>query len=461
MGHRVNHRFVVIASAWIVGIALLASAPSALAADAKPTQRGFSARVMAYVAKGEHREAIAETGEYEVELLSRAEPPKYEKGLFQGHLQHVSFKVPWDAWAPAKFDDPRTLEMAGIEMLLALKDAGDERGLVVMSINWRRLVKKMGIGVADERLSDQMMQQLATMIAGKLGNVKAQEFRKVGQRSALYQELAQAPLAPSLKAYHLREGGRLYTFVLRVPASEMKEQEQKLIQMLEAISFDYKPENQQAVTGILANRNAADVRSSAEAVEALASAGEFDRAVDVLAELRLLIAGMRPRAAVRDNVGTSPLYGITMKNPDPARWNMQASSEGIADMIIMEDRTAVGTEAIMVMSLDFQLAYGPGFLKLIAGGDERSRKDFLVSAGRGAAATQGEAQDERIVQLKGSMAYEAVVNVAAVRGLKCRLQLIMKEDYGVMVMVMADQRNFDAKLAEADKIVEANLTIKK
>jgi len=414
----------------------------------------YSARIRRAVRRGEYRTAIVTAAEYERELLSRYKAPTYEMGLFQSEAEHISFHCTFDTWKPIdmeKLELPKALLMMGFSVLLALEGPSAEERFVAISMNLEQMERRIGVQQGDAGFrTDRALQLIGHMFSSNMGVVKGQCFQRIGDHRVLHLEVATPGVGPDVRVVLLPHGGRVFVFLLVSPAGDITANEAKLHDLIKTASFDYKPEDKEAIAAERAKSIRSDPESLLLCVQRLAALGEYGAAAEDLADLRHAIYNRMPKARVSGDVGICPGYGITLKNPDPDRWRLSAQQEGCIKGILLQDKFSVNEEGIMVGVVDFVMAYGPQFSELL--GNEEAQKQALISFGRGAAMSAGQIENERFTTVKGCLAYEAVVAVN-VPGVKARIQWVLKSDFAVMVLVLGSARNFESRTAEADRII--------
>jgi len=438
----------------------------AVGAEPKPNVREvvreFTREIVALVDQGDHRGAIAKAADYELALLNNYPPPSYEMGLFRSEAVHASFHCPFVEWKQVDMDkepelkELRKLAIVGWDFLLVLEGKSEEERLMVACIDTKQLTQ--GVGAQDglpDMCSGQGLQFIAQMIAGKFGAVKSQQFRDVGDHKVLSLEIKGPMMAPDVRIALLPNSPQIYAFFLISPGRTIVANERRLDELMKTASFDYQPEDARAIAAERSEGNRKEIRDLLVCVSHLAELGEYRAAGADLAELRLLLHGRMPAPTVNDNAGTCPAYGVTLTNPDPDKWKLSVNRDGVFQGLMLEDRFSVHGEGIMVGVVDFLTAYGPQLVKMMSD-DEEMGKQMLIDSGRGGAAMLGEIESERLVSIRGSMAYEAVIS-PNMPGVKARIQCINKSDYAIMIFMLGDKRTFDAKTAACDRIVTDNV----
>jgi hypothetical protein len=421
----------------------------------------YEDEILRYAGDKKYRQAIMAAAEYEQELISRYKPPTYKMGLLQSEAEHISFHCPFDSWRQVNLDGLRLskeLTMMGYNILLALEgDTQQEQQLLVFCINVKQLERRMGTSDTSQIfLSDEGLQLFAQMIAGSFGIVRMQQFQVVGDNRVLFLEIDPPMLGPEMRMILLPHDGRFFVFLLASSAGNIVTNEEKLYELVKTVSFTYKPENQDVIAAERANSEREDIKSLLRCIGRLANYGEYNAASEDLAELRLLLHSRIPKPIIEGNTAYCLGYGVELENPDSSKWKLSVLKEGTFEGVLLEDIYSVSQEGIMVGIVDFVMAYGPIALQMM--NDEETSKQFLVEAGRGSAMFGGQVESERFTIVKENLAYEAIVkpNIPKV---KMRVQWIMRSGYGIMVIILGDERNFQAKLAECDQIINDYLKL--
>ncbi|NLH72789.1 MAG: hypothetical protein GX456_07025 [Verrucomicrobia bacterium] len=416
-------------------------------------------RILQHIKRGDVRLAIGAAADYELDLLGRYQPPSYEMGLFQDEATHLAFHSPFVDWKrldAKKLDLPKELLMTGVSFLLGLEGASEEDRLVVMSINLKQLERRMAGNSSDLSLSsDRGLLFITQMVSGQFGVAKSHQFKRLGDYRVLDVELAPALIGPNLRMILLPHGGTTILFLLRSAAGDFASNLERLEELVKTASFDYKPANTVAIGAARAKSDRSSPESLIECVEALAALGEYTATAEDLADLRSLLHKQMPGVKITGQVASFPAYGITVKNPDPAKWKFSLINDGPVTGVFMEDQFSVNEEGIVIGVVDLFFAYGPQLVRLL--NSEESAKSTLIGAGRGGSTMLGSIESERLTTLNGSLAYESIV-VPNLPSLKARVQWVNCTDYGLMILLFGDAREFDAKIAECDRIVRDNVS---
>ena len=440
-----------------VGVPAVAAERYRATAQVDRLARTYAPQITALAQRHEYRQAIAKAADYEQELLSLYPSPRYEMGLFQSEANHIQFHCPFTGWKPAKFAEEEAevfqkLKMAGFEALLALEGASDQQRLTVFGINASRLTQRTGLNQAEFNLSsDQGVQFVAQMVAGSFGTVKSHRFQTIGDHRVLCLELATPFMGPEIRMLLLPTDQQIFGFLLASPAGDNAENVKKLDELVMTASFDYQPEDAEAVAAERARSSRPSVESRLDCAQRLAARGEFNAAGEELTELRHLLYGRMPKPTVEGDLASCPAYGVTLRNPDPARWKLSCMSDGVFQGVVLEDRFSVNGEGILIGVVDQLVTFGPQVVSMM-NNDEETRRQSLIDSGRGAAMMIGQIESERLVPIGGDMAYEGIIK-PNMPGVKARIRCIGKGDYALMIFVLANASDFDAKAEEADQIV--------
>lgn len=417
----------------------------------------YTPQIASLASSGQHRKAIAKVGEYEQEILSLYEPPSYKMGLFQCEAEHLNFHSPFVEWklAEKKAEEDeflKKLTMTGWNFLLALEGGSEAEGLTVFCVHAGRLAQRMGLQeMKNELSSDHALLQMSQMFVSSFGVVKSHRFQTLGDHRVLCLEVRVQGVGPEFRMVLLPAEERIFGFLLVSPYGDITVNEQRLHELVKTASFDYKPEDEAAITAARAEVTRPSVESLLACVDRLAELGEFNAAAEDLTRLRHLLWEQMPKATVRDEVGSCPAYGITFKNPDPARWRLNVETDGVFQGLSLEDKFSVQQEGVLVGVVDLLVVFGPQVVQMTSNDDELA-KQTLIGTGRGMATSQGEVQDERLVPIQGALAYEATVT-ANLPGVKGRVQCIDKKDHFVVILLLGSGQRFEEKKAEYDGIL--------
>jgi len=408
----------------------------AVGAEPKPNVREvvrkYTPEIVALVDRQDHRGAIAKAADYELALLNNYPAPSYEMGLFRSEAVNASFRCPFVEWKQVDMDkepelkDLKKLAIVGWDVLLVLEGDAEEERLMAACIDTKQLTQ--GVGAQDDfpdMCSGQGLQLVAQMIAGKFGAVKSQPFQDVGAHKVLFLEIKGPMMAPDVRMALLPNAPQIFAFFLISPNRTIVANERRLDELMKTASFDYQPQDAQAIAAARSKGDRKEIRDLLSCVSRLAELGEYRAAGADLAEVRLLLHERMPAPVVKNNVGTCPAYGITLTNPDPDEWKLSVNRDGVFQGLFLEDRFSVHGEGIMVGAIDFLTSYGPEFIKMM-NDDEEMSKQMLIDSGRGGAAMLGEIESERLVQIQGSMAYEAMIS-PNMPGVKARTRAIGRD----------------------------------
>lgn len=442
---------------------MLASSSLLLAEEAKAAPsidqvvRTFSERITGLYKRGEYRQAALATVEYEQSLLRRYSPPTYELGLLQSEKEHLSIYVSFDSWrqkSEIEMDIPKELEMMGISVLLALEGSSETESMGIMSWDLSQIERRMGGSDGFSVTSDRGLQMMGQMMASQFGTVRSQRFRTIGDHRVLWLEIVTPMMGPDVRLAILPQSGRVFAFLLTSAASNIEENENKLKDTIKTASFDYKPSDDAAVVAAREKRPGSDVESRLSCAGRLAELGEYNAAAKELAELNLSLYEQMPGPVVKGDVGSLPAYGVTVKNPDPERWALSTEVDGLSQSIVLEDRSSVQGEGIMVGVMDFIATYGPKVVALMM--NEEIKRTTLRDSGRGVGMMLGRIEDEKFVTIRGSLAYEAIVAVN-MPGLKARLQVIDQQGVSILVLAFVRASKFQEQMAKYNEIINSHV----
>jgi hypothetical protein len=183
--------------------------------------------------------------------------------------------------------------------------------------------------------------------------------------------------------------------------------------------------------------------------------GEYREAALQLCDARALLITRLPRPTVRAGAISYPEYGLTLKNPLPARWEARAERAGSGYLLALQDAESSASIAIFV--IDPIVLYGPGWLTFMGPtATESEIRDTLSSMGHKMLARVGKnIEGEQFQKANGRFVYEASVKATDPHfNTTCRVIRGGKAIYSVMMMGTAEE------LAECAKVVDANLEIR-
>ncbi len=425
----------------------------------------FESQIKSLVDRESYLDAISATAEYEQALLSRYPVPTFELGLFQGEAHHITFHSPFEGWTQESLNEMgmgEWLPTIGFDVLIVLKGEVEDDKFVLFSLDMGKLMQRIGgEEFADAGLNDQELLSTAQMIASNLGMVKSQEFKRMGEHRILVLDIATPGMGPSVILANLAHSGRHYCFLLTSSAGNYSENENRLYDLIKTVDFNYKPPDEAKIESVRQKlTDKANIDQVLGCVRELAIAGEYGAAGDDLSMLRSLIAERMPKPVIEGDVARYSLYGITLRNPDPEKWNLSVDTQGGIGMLILEDRFSVNTSGIAVGVINTVLSYGPHAEKITGENDsEEERKSFLSSACRGGLLNMGGAiESERFRIFKGSFAYEGVAS-PNIPNSKVKIIVFQQPGYFVMVLMFLETSNFEAQSAEYEALVDQYLQV--
>ena len=420
----------------------------------------YDHEILEQIHKDAFRQAITAIAEYEISLLNSYAQPTFELDLFQSEAHHLSFHSSFTGWTPIPIEEAELSKMVmlGFDILLILDNQASEVDLLkVFSYDMGKIADR--VEPDQSELTEKQLQNSANMMASNFGVVKDQVFRTIGKHSTLVQEIAM-PMGGSLAtAVNLENDRRFYYFYLATSSRNREENRNHLFELVKTIDFNYKPADEVRIDQILKRcTTSSEPEHVLKCVRELAIAGEYNAATDELLKLRSFLASRMPEPYIEGNQAYFPAYNITLVNPDPQKWKLSmVENGGTLQMLLLEDRWSVKEEGMGILVMDLVLTYGTQVLQLI--NDEESQKEFLIGGGRGAALNVGdEIEDERFTMIKNDLAYEATFSMN-VPGLKGKLFAVMRSGYMVGVLIMADIRKFQEKVAEFEEIIQGELLL--
>ena len=405
----------------------------------------------------DYREAIQVAGKYEQDVLSLYTPPSYHMGLLQSESQHVSFHSHFDSWKQVGIEElgvPKELTIMGFNILLSLEGKSEEERFAVFCIDADRLESHIGDSSSSQLLvNDRGLIILGKMFAGNFGMVRNHYFNKIGEHRALILDVASQFTGPDIRIVLLTKHGRMFMYLLLSSAGDIESNESLLFDTIKTTSFDYKPEDSDAIARIRSRHKKKDISWMLNCIKALTEIGQYGAAAEDLTGLKHLLYPMLPHPSVKGQVAHCPAYGITLTNPDSDRWALNVLQEGAMQMILLEDKLSVKQEGIGVAVIDLLMAYGADIVNLFK--DETTAKEYLINGGRGGASVIGSIEEESFAHVRGKLAYEAIV-IPNMPSLKARIQFINMGDYAVMLFALIDKNDFTAKLIELDRIINSD-----
>jgi hypothetical protein len=425
----------------------------------------FESQIQSSVDRESYLEAISAAAEYEQALLSRYPASTFEMGLFQCEAHHITFQSPFEGWTQQNLKEmglDEWLPTMGIDVLITLKGEVEDDKFVLFSMEFGKLMQRIGGDeFANVDLSDQDLVSAAQMMASNLGTVENQEFRSMGDHRILVLDIATPILGPSVIMANLAHNRCIYCFLLTSSAGNYTENENRLYELIKTVDFNYRPPDQTKIESIRQKLTSkADISQVLGCVRELALAGEYGAAGDELSLIRSLIAQRMPPPVVEGDLARYSLYGITLRNPDPEKWNLSVNTQGAIGMLILEDRFSVNSSGIAVGVINKVLSYGPHAEKLTGENDqEEENKSFLSSVGRGGLLSiGGEIESERFRMFKGSFAYEGVASPNVPRT-KLKIIVFQQPSCFVMVLMFMETLNFEAQAEEYETLVDRYLQV--
>jgi hypothetical protein len=474
MGQKSGRRIPMRKSFAVCAIALWCRfpVPSVIGAEQLPTAREVCKKYELAVEKdlsdGDYRHAIRTVCEYDRAVVALYPARKFELNLLQAAANHLSVHSAFEGWkeqSPKDLDVSGSLSAMGAEALLVLKGQTDADKLILLSFDLGRLLQRAGLEdqiLVEGNITQEQLQRAAKVMAAGFGTVEHQEFEKFNGRTGVVMHIT-APLGetgPTLVA--LGADGKIYVFFLVSSAQSAEDNARKLDQTVRTADFNYKPAVAAVVTSAKAKvRDKHDVGQALTCVRELAENGEYGDASKQLSQLLLLVAEKMPGPVIKNDVGTFPLYDISIKNPDPQRWKMSVSNKGGMSMLTLEDQLSVNPSAITLGVINMDLTFSPQFTEnFFQPGDESGRKDFLKGAGRGAVTSIcKEVQSERFRTFKGMFSYEGVGVATGIPDTSIKSICGANPGYLFLVIQMFDSRD-KTKSDEMDAILDKNLEIK-
>lgn len=404
-----------------------------------------------------YRDAIRAMNEYELNIVSQFPKPSYSDGFFKCTKSGLSFHSPFDDWHTVSEDaleiDRNTLLQVGYDFLLTLEDSSETKQLMLLDINMNYVMRRM-LNKAElpEVLGNiDIIKQQSVQLTALFGALKSNRLEKINSYDVIIQEIVKVPGGPQTMIYIVYHKGRLFFFILKSSSEDMEQFQKDTKLLLKSINIEpYQ---------ISEANLASDIKTNLNRIAQLENKQDLHTALDLLYDLRDKAKRKLPQPKV---IGTKVLfssYGVSLTNPDKTKYSLQAETDNSGMcMAMLKEKYAIGEEGLMVMLLDFTLAYSPAFVEMVKS-DENIKRDTLVGVGRGGAINIGEIIEEQFVPFKGEMAYQAIVKMSAFNNMKARIMVVPSEafDFAIMILQMNSSLNFNTKMAEYDKIIKNNI----
>jgi len=356
---------------------------------------------------------------------------------------------------------PLWISISGFEVLLALEGPSEDQKFAVSSVDSTRIERRLGQPLKRPNApTDQELILASRMMANNLGTIQTQQFKTFSGQRTLVSELRGRGGAAVTTAI-IESHGTSYRFALSTSEGKKADDQKKFFKTLDNVRFDFKPANKEKIEHIRARSKEGGIRDSLAQTREFVLIGEFGAAVDELAHVRMLIGQQMPGPQIEGDLAKYPLYGISLRNPDPDKWRLSATNQAGMGFLILEDRFSITPTGVTVMVWNTVLMYGPQFVEaVIDSANEQIKKDVLAGAGRGGlgrVSTKLEAETFRM--FRGTMAYQGIA-VANTPNTKLKMILSANRNYILMITEMMNDRDFEAKTKEIDEIIEKNLETK-
>ncbi len=374
----------------------------------------FEAQITSCLKGDKIRDAISAVSEYEEAVRACYPAPTYANGLFQSEAEHVSFTCPFDGWTQLTGKHsgvPEWLPSIGVDVTLILTNKKTDDRLAVMSADLKGMSPTPGEAAAGD--TERNMTIFANIMGRTFGVQKTSNVLDIGDHRALAVEYA-GPDGNAVQMYMLSNGSRLDAFIVFCAQSEKSAMKAKLLSMVKTVDFHYKPTDTIRIAAIRAKvTDANDVKQQLQCVRELTQSGDYGDAGLDLNTLRQVIAGRIPKPVESAGGMQYDTYGITVSNPDSTNWKCGIQMTNGMAMMMLENRTSVALNGMIVGVMDPLVSYGAHADKMVgAGVGEEANKEFLSNAGRGGLLKIGVAiESARYRTFKGMLAYEGIVQM--------------------------------------------------
>ena len=444
-------------------LSLLAAAPAQSARRQAPALsdvcRQYETKILGSLESGRIRDAISAVSQYDEAVRKRYPAPTFASGLVRSEADHMSFSCPFDGWTRLADKDlgaPDWLPALGVDITLTLTNKSDR--FVVMSLDLASILR--GMATPEETVTDQNLNLMATMLTQSLGTEKKRSFLDIGDRKALVVD-STAQSGDPVELYLLWNGGRVYVFMTVCQDSEQAEIKAKLLSIVKSVGFHYKPAAADVASIRAKVKDPNDVRQELDCVRELALHGEFGDASAELGKLRLTIAGRIPKPVEAGGVMRYDSYGVSVTNPDADAWKSEVQVTGGPVMMMLESKTSVDPNGILIMVLDPLVAYGYHADQLL--GDKASeamKKSYLSSSGRGGLLNIGKGiESERFRTFGGMMAYEGIA-ATNMPNVKAKAIVALGQKYVLLLVLLVDSRDSERQFQSYENVLAKALILK-
>jgi len=438
-------------------LALSLSASAASESAFATAASNLEDRMRESIQRGEIRDAIIAAAEYENVLIESYPPPSFQMNLFRSQAQHLSFHNSFTDWKQVEVTElglPEWLPMMGFRLHLALDGETEDDRFLLFSTNLGDVEERTGVAPLQQpQLTDQELLTSGLLIAGNVGVVKSQEFKRIASHRVLLLTLA-TPMGGPVTVASLGRGRQLYAFMLFSSLGNHDVNEKKLVELLVSVDFTYRPPDEARIDSVCRSGRKEKVEDLLKCSRRLANIGEYSAAAGEVAKVRAILGKRMPKAYIKENVAHCPSYGVSLANPDEKKWELTVEDAVGTKMLMLEDKWSVKEEGIVIVITDTVLAYGRQAAAVLQ--DEEEKKQFLIAHGRGGAMSIGTIENERFTVVKGELAYEAIVGTNMPGGIRVKARSLLRPELIIGIIIMADAKTFEEKIQVYDSIIEGD-----